>query len=75
LAKVSDVKLRDGPWHAGSRHTQPQGCVEEVDLDVNPDSPYQPKRLLDAVSKACRARKTKAKPISKNWRARRDSNS
>jgi hypothetical protein len=46
LSKVSDVELRDGPWHAGSSHTQPQGCVEIVDLDVNPSSPYKPKRRL-----------------------------
>lgn len=44
LSKVSDVQLRDGPWHVGSSHTQPQGCVETVDLDVNPHSPYHPKR-------------------------------
>ena len=46
LAKVSHVSLRDGPWRVGARHTQPQGCVEEVDLDVNPVSPYAPKRQL-----------------------------
>ena len=46
LAKVSDVQLRDGPWHEGDRHSQPQGCVEKVDLDVNPSSPYNPKRRL-----------------------------
>ena len=46
LAKVSCVRLQDGPWLAGKRHTQPQGCVEEVDLDVNPSSPYCPKRQL-----------------------------
>jgi len=44
LSKVTDVRLRDGEWHAGSRHRQPQGCVEVVDLDVNPASPYDPKR-------------------------------
>jgi hypothetical protein len=44
LSKVSDVELRDGPWRVGSNHTQPQGCVEVVDLDVNPSSPYRPKR-------------------------------
>jgi hypothetical protein len=44
LSKASEVALRDGPWHSGSRHTQPQGCVEIVDLDVNPASPYKPKR-------------------------------
>jgi len=44
LSRVSDVQFRDGPWHAGDRHRQPQGCVEIVDLDVNPSSPYKPKR-------------------------------
>src|SRR5690242_11852729 len=46
LSKVSNVQLRDGPWHTGPRHTQPQGCVEVVDLDINPSSPYNPKRRL-----------------------------
>lgn len=46
LFKVGDVRLRDGAWHAGDSHTQPQGCVESVDLDVNPVSPYDPKRRL-----------------------------
>jgi hypothetical protein len=48
LSKVSNVQLRDGPWFAGSSHTQPQGCVEIVDLDVNPSSPYHPKRPVKA---------------------------
>lgn len=46
LAKVSDIRLGDGPWHAGASHTSPQRCVQEVDLDVNPASPYKPKRQL-----------------------------
>lgn len=46
LANVTDASLRDGRWRAGDRHTQPQGCVEVVDLDVNPKSPYNPKRRL-----------------------------
>lgn len=46
LHKVSNVRLRKGPWHAGDAHTQPQGCVEIVDLDVNPSSPYNPARRL-----------------------------
>lgn len=46
LNKVSNVTLRDGPWFAGSSHTWPQDCVEDVDLDVNPSSPYSPKRRL-----------------------------
>lgn len=46
LSKVRDVELRAGPWHSGSSHNQPQGCVDIVDLDVNPASPYNPKRRL-----------------------------
>jgi hypothetical protein len=44
LSKVERAALRDGPWKSGDSHTQPQGCVESVDLDVNPASPYSPKR-------------------------------
>jgi hypothetical protein len=44
LAKAIDVRLREGPWRGGSSHSQPQGCVDIVDLDVNPSSPYRPKR-------------------------------
>jgi hypothetical protein len=40
LAKVTRPELRDGPWIAGRRHTRPQGCVNDVDLDANPESPY-----------------------------------
>lgn len=50
LSGVSDVQLRDGPWHAGSRHSQTQTCVEVVDLDVNPDSPYNPKRRFPGAT-------------------------
>ena len=44
LSKISDGRLRDGPWHAGDSHMQRQTCVEIVDLDVNPQSPYAPLR-------------------------------
>ena len=43
IAKAADVRLRQGPWQAGSSHRRPQGCVDIVDLDVNPSSPYRPK--------------------------------
>jgi hypothetical protein len=46
LTEVSDVELREGPWFSGDRHAQPSRCVEVVDLDINPLSPYSPKRLL-----------------------------
>lgn len=46
LVKVEEARLRDGPWHAGPSHQRPQTCVEIVDLDVNPQSPYSPRRSL-----------------------------
>jgi hypothetical protein len=46
LATVTDVRLREGRWHSGERHARPQSCVEIVDLDVNPSSPYNPRRRL-----------------------------
>ena len=46
LSKVRDAQLREGPWRGGSEHSQNQNCVNEVDLDVNPESPYKPKRQV-----------------------------
>jgi uncharacterized protein YutE (UPF0331/DUF86 family) len=54
LFKISNVQLRDGPWHVGSRHSQKQTCVEIVDLDVNSQSPYNPKRQLPSTAPAKR---------------------
>ena len=45
LSKASFARLHEGEWKSGDSHAQPQGCVEIVDLDANPDSPYSPKRL------------------------------
>ncbi len=47
LSQASNVELRDGRWHSGSSHRQPQSCVDIVDLDVNPASPYKPQRRQD----------------------------
>ena len=44
LAEVTDVQLREGPWLSGGEHGQAQTCVRIVDLDVNPDSSYHPRR-------------------------------
>jgi hypothetical protein len=44
LAKASDARLRNGPWFDGDSHQRAQVCVEIVDLDVNPASPYNPRR-------------------------------
>jgi hypothetical protein len=47
LAEVTHAELADGPWHdGGGFHRKAQSCVKEVDVDVNPDSPYSPKRKL-----------------------------
>lgn len=54
LAKVRDVELHEGPLRSGSSHQQPQGCVEDVDLDVNPSSPYHPRRRLDILRRPAR---------------------
>ncbi|WP_407154376.1 hypothetical protein [Bradyrhizobium sp. STM 3557] len=46
LAKMSHVELHAGPWRTGRKHSKAQRCVDEVDIDINPDSPYAPKRRL-----------------------------
>jgi len=52
LAKMHDVYLRGGRWRVGSRHARPQTCVEIIDLDVNPASPYSPQRRRGAQDRA-----------------------
>jgi hypothetical protein len=46
LAKVGDAEITDGPWRSGDSHKASQTCVKEVDLDINPNSPFNPKRRL-----------------------------
>lgn len=46
LAEVSSAEITDGSWRSGREHRRAQSCVKDVDLDVNPDSPYAPKRRL-----------------------------
>jgi hypothetical protein len=75
LANVSNVRLRDGPWISGDSHDQPQGCVDEVDLDVNPDSPYRPKRTLGSAPERVRAVKPNIPRKPKKRRTRTDSHS
>jgi hypothetical protein len=48
LDKVSHAELHEGAWRTGSNHGQPQSCVEDVDLDVNPASPYKPRRRVSS---------------------------
>jgi hypothetical protein len=49
LSKITDLKLRDGQLHGGSSHRQLQGCIDIVDIDINPDSPYNPKRPIESL--------------------------
>jgi hypothetical protein len=46
LPNVVNPRLRNGPWRAGPSHSIENNCVKTVDLDVNPDSLYQPQRQL-----------------------------
>ena len=46
LEEVSNAEVIDGEWRSGHEHRQAQSCVKGVDLDVNPDSPYRPKRRM-----------------------------
>jgi hypothetical protein len=50
LFKVSNPRLRSGSWYSGDSHVRSQTCVEVVDLDINPHSPYNPKRRLEPVA-------------------------
>lgn len=43
LDEISDIALRDGPWHSGGKHGQHQPCAREVHYDVNPESPFHPR--------------------------------
>ena len=46
LSAISNLELRDGEWHSGGSHSQAQSCVDVVDYDVNPDSPFNPRFKL-----------------------------
>lgn len=35
LTRVTDLRLRSGPWHGEARHSAPQPCIRYVDVDVN----------------------------------------
>jgi hypothetical protein len=41
LAKIHSIEVRDGAWHSGDKHSSQHTCVEDVDLDVNPDAPQR----------------------------------
>jgi hypothetical protein len=67
LSDVSEVQLREGPWYSGDSHKQASRCVEIVDVDINSESPYNPKRRLQSASAAKTAHSTrKRKPASRS---------
>jgi len=47
LSKVTDVHPLDSKLRRGTRKTGRQTWVADVDLDVNPGSPYRPRRRLE----------------------------
>ena len=52
LAEVTDASLLDSKLRRGTRKSGTQHWVVDVDLDVNPDSPYQPRRQLEGLRRA-----------------------
>ena len=34
VAGIEDVTIQKGAWHTGRTHTQPQTCVDQVDVEV-----------------------------------------
>lgn len=46
LSEVTDARLLDNKPRRGTRKTGEQRWVADVDLDVNPESPYHPRRRL-----------------------------
>lgn len=34
VAEIEDAQSRAGEWHTSHRHTQPQTCVDEIDVEV-----------------------------------------
>ena len=56
LAEVTDVSLLDSKLRRGTRKSGTQHWVADVDLDVNADSPYRPRRQLDDLRRTRKRR-------------------
>ena len=41
VAEMHSIEVRDGPWHTGESHLSKSRCVDDVDLDVNPNAPQR----------------------------------
>jgi len=42
LEKLSAVELLDEAWHSAPNHSQPQTCIERVEVDVEDYPPREP---------------------------------
>lgn len=34
LSELSNISVKDGPWHTADNHSRPQTCIDLVDLEV-----------------------------------------
>ena len=60
VSEMRALEISEGPWQAGGLHRTGQTCVKVVDLDVNPSSPYNPKRRLHLLrTPSGRAKRTR----------------
>jgi len=41
IAEMHSIEMRDGKWHTGGSHRSKSPCVDDVDLDVNPNAPQR----------------------------------
>jgi hypothetical protein len=42
LAKLSAVELLNDPWHSAPNHSQPQTCIERIEVDAEDYPPRAP---------------------------------
>ena len=33
IDRLTDVSIQDGSWHTASNHSQPQTCIDEIDVE------------------------------------------
>ena len=62
LSELSDVRLLKSDLQRGRRKKGEQLWVADVDLDVNPDSPYRPRRRLEDLRRDLPKRKRRSTP-------------
>jgi hypothetical protein len=52
LSEVTNARLVDSKLRQGARKSGEQRWIADVDLDVNPGSPYRPQRQLEDLRRA-----------------------